>query len=397
MNSKPIQTLLVVGMLLIAGCAGGVPGTGTDGGSADTTATDAGTGTTATDAGTVNFYISDEENAIDDFQHLNVTITKVGFEKASSDGGGWEEYDVDNRTADLTELKGANATLMQSFNLSNGNYTKVFVHVGEVNATLQNGEQVNVKLPSEKLQITKGFTVENGSETNFVFDIAVHKAGNSGKYILKPVISQSGTDVPIRDVDEDDEEDELTIEFDEEPVRGENATLTVTRNGSAVANATVEMNDETVGTTDASGQLTVTIPDAEEVEFEVEHEGAEGELELEFGEDEADEGDDETADEEGDDADDAEEDEQGTDEEDATDLNASFVGNVTQGENATVRVTRNDSAVENATVEVNGEGVGTTDANGELTFEVPETEKLEVEIEADGAEAKLEVEFDEES
>jgi len=274
MNSKLIQTLLVAGMLLIAGCAGGVPGTGTDSGSA-------GEATTVGDAGTVNFYISDEKNAIGDFKHLNVTITKVGFEKASSDGGGWTEYAVDNRTVDLTELKGANATLMQSFNLSNGNYTKVFVHVGEVNATLKNGEQVNVKLPSEKLQINKGFTVTNGSETNFVFDIAVHKAGNSGKYILKPVISQSGTDVPI---DEVEEEGELTLEFTEKPVRGETATLIVTRNGSAVANASVTVNEETVGTTDANGQLTVTIPDAEEVKVKAEHDDAEGELEVEFDE-----------------------------------------------------------------------------------------------------------------
>ncbi|MFB6236220.1 MAG: DUF4382 domain-containing protein [Halopenitus sp.] len=383
MNSKLIQTLLVAGMLLIAGCAGGVPGTGTG-----TDSGSAGAATTASDAGTVNFYISDEKNAIGDFKHLNVTITKVGFEKASSDGGGWTEYAVDNRTVDLTELKGANATLMQSFNLSNGNYTKVFVHVGEVKATLKNGEQVNVKLPSEKLQINKGFTVTNGSETNFVFDIAVHKAGNSGKYILKPVISQSGTDVPIEDVDEENE-GELALEFSEKPVRGENATLTVTRNDSAVANASVTVNEETVGTTNADGQLTVTIPDAEEVEVTAEHDDAEGELEVEFKGGEQDEKED-AKDDEGNETEDGETEEA----EDATSLNATFVGNVTQGENATVRVTRNDSAVANATVEVNGESVGTTNADGELTFQVPEEKKLKVVVEADGEETELEVEFD---
>jgi hypothetical protein len=179
----------------------------------------------------------------------------------------------------------------------------VFVYVSEINATLDNGEQVNVKLPSEKLQLNKEFTVGNGEAVDFVFDITVKKAGNSGKYILQPVVSESGTSdqVEIRDVDADDDE--------ERDDRGKD-----------------------------------------------------------------------------DDRNDQRDDDRDTDEA----LNASFVGAVTQGENATVQVRDDGTAVENASVVVNGEQVGTTDADGELTFVVPDDRELDVEITAGDRETELE-------
>lgn len=385
MTRQALHAVVVASIVLLAGCAGGIANSPTpDAGQTDSSPT--------TDAGTVAFYISDEENAIDDFQHLNVTVTRVGFERASADGGGWVEREVDNETVDLTELKGPNATLVDEYDVPNGTYSKVFVHVDEVNATLQNGQQVRVKLPSEKLQIEKEFAVENGSEANFVFDIAVHKAGNSGKYILKPVISESGTDVPIESIDDAEREDELNATFVGNVSQGENATVEVTRNGEPVANATVEVNDEAVGTTDAEGRITFGVPPEEELEVDIRKADAEGELEVEFEtEDEDDEREDDAEDEQEGDADD----EQGDDAEDV--LNATFVGNVSQGENATVRVTQNGSAVENATIVVNDETVGTTDGDGELTFAVPDTDSLTVIAQQGDAETELEREFEDDS
>jgi hypothetical protein len=57
-----------------------------------------------------------------------------------------------------------------------------------------------------------------------VFDISVFEAGNSGKYILKPVVGESGTgdDVEIRDVDEEDDEgDDESEDGDENESDGE--------------------------------------------------------------------------------------------------------------------------------------------------------------------------------
>jgi len=272
-------------------------------------------GGTSDGSGTVTMYVSDEVNAIDEFEHLNVTITRVGFHQAdagnetdggnetdagnetenetAADGGGeWVTHNVSNRTADLTQLQGANATRLADFDVPDGEYDAVFVYVSNVNGTLENGEQVRVKLPSEKLKLNEGFTMGANGSVDFVFDITVTKAGQSGKYVLQPVVSESGTDVPINDVDaEDEREDDENPETDDSALNasfvgdvtpGENATLTVTWNGSAVANATVEVNDEVVGETDADGRLAFAVPDAEKLEVTVEAGDAAAELEFEF-------------------------------------------------------------------------------------------------------------------
>lgn len=321
MTQRTLQVFLLAGLVLLAGCVGGISDSPasptTDESGVATTNEDQPSATETTqpsttdadgadgsssagDAGTVSFYISDEKNAIEDFRNLNVTVTGVGFERAAANGGGWVEREVDDQTVDLTKLQGANATLIDEYAIPNGTYGKVFIHVGAVNATLRNGEHVRVKLPSEKLQLEEGFTVANGSSVNFVFDITVHEAGNSGKYVLKPVISESGTDVPIDPTDdrEDDEGDDerddhenaesnetLNATFLGNVSQGENATLRVTRNDTAVENATVAVDGETAGTTDADGEFTFEVPDEETLTVTIEAGDAEVELEREFGSD----------------------------------------------------------------------------------------------------------------
>lgn len=343
---------LVAALVVFAGCMGGPAGSPT--GDAPT---DGG------DAGTIDFYVSDEPNAIGDFQHLNVTITKVGLHRTGDAGtatetpnetatatanatvtttpanetdaetgdgerereterdgdGEWIEHEV-NATVDLTRLVGDNATKLDALEAPVGSYDKVFVYVSEINATLENGESVNVKLPSERLHINEQFDVSAGSNVSFVFDIAVHEAGNSGKYILKPVVSQSGTDVPVEEVGDSDERDDDADERDDERsdddnetaereddesadadrpdvegldatfvgsvAAGENATVKVTGDGGPVANATVTANGEVVGRTAADGTISFQVPtDAEEIEVTVEYGDGEVELERELGRD----------------------------------------------------------------------------------------------------------------
>jgi len=360
MNRHAVAAALVAGLVLLAGCSSGLTGT-PDGTATEESALDG--ETTAEEiegkTGTVNMYISDERNAIDDFEHLNVTVTRVGVKPVGDDsddedadaddtetenggtgtenGGtedddtetaadtnatdaeeietpdaddgsdeadesddgesGWVEYEVDNRTVDLTELKGANATKLSSLDAPNGTYGKVFVYVSDVDGTLKHGSDQRVKLPSGKLQLNSEFTVGDGEEVDFVFDITAFKAGNSGKYVLKPVISESGTDVEIDDVDaeeagdrEDDErgehdrENELNASFEGTVTAGENVTLSVAQDGNSVEGATVFVDGERTGTTDANGTSVVQVPDdAEELEVEVTHGGAEAELEVELG------------------------------------------------------------------------------------------------------------------
>lgn len=390
-----LRAAALAALVLLAGCAGGVGDpVGSDAGTPSTDTLPTADGGSAADAtgGTVRFYISDQPAAIEDFRHLNVTVTRVGI-KRGGENGSWTEYDVGGRTVDLTRLRGDNATLVGEFPLANGTYTTVFVHVSAVEGVLDNGERITVKLPSEKLQIHERFAVGPNESVDFVFDIAVHRAGKSGKYILRPVISESGTDVPIHDVDdrgEDEEEEEraLNVTLVGNATPGEDATLRVTANGTPVANASVSVNGEPAGTTDADGRLTVAVPaDAEELELEVRHGEREGELEVEF----------EEREDEADESDDVEEDEN-DESEDESELTAEFVGDVTPGERATVTVTRDGGPVADATVTLDGEAVGTTNASGRLSFDVPaDADSVTVTVTAGDDEAELEVEYEAES
>jgi len=195
MTHQGIAAVAMAAMLVLAGCSG-APGGGS--GTAET--------------GTVSFYVSDQPNAIDDFEHLNVTITEVAFASGTSENstsgnetdansttaedGAWETYDV-NATVDLTQYRGANATLLGNLSVPEGDYSTVKMEVSTVEGTLENGSETEVKLPSGGLNVPKGMTVSADEPVSFVFDVSVVKAGNSGGHILKPVVGESGTDVPI--------------------------------------------------------------------------------------------------------------------------------------------------------------------------------------------------------
>jgi hypothetical protein len=160
-------------------------------------ATEVGQGQSA-GTGHLRLMVSDEPNDIGDFTSVNVTVSRFGVLSAITDN--WTEITLDNPvTFDLTKLQGDNATSVWDGNIASGNYTKVFMYVDNVSGLL-NGDNATVKLPGDKLQISKPFMVGPGSTVSFVFDITIIKAGNSGKYILKPQIAASGTDQHIQDV-----------------------------------------------------------------------------------------------------------------------------------------------------------------------------------------------------
>lgn len=370
--------MALAGLLVLAGCSstvapgGADAGTPTAGTSTDDGATAADT-TSGTGSGTVNFYVSDEVNAIDDFDHLNVTIEKVSFRRVGGDGeddssasgstatpeagtgtptptpaqtaesgtasetatptptptraagsdagtptptpaptgtptdgtetpsptptptvgdepddddgsdGEWIVREVDATTVDLTELRGENARMLSRFDLPEGEYTQVRIHISGVEGTLKNGETVNVKLPSEKLKLKKRFAVGDGEEVDFVYDATVFEAGQSGKYILKPVASQSGTDVPIQEVTRSDGEGSLGARFVGSVDPGDAVTVKVTSDGQPVSGATVAVDDRTYET-GSDGTVMFDVPvGLEELEVTVEHGESKTELKRTFG------------------------------------------------------------------------------------------------------------------
>lgn len=148
------------------------------------------------------FLISDDVNAIGDFQSLNISISKIGLQQ-EGEGRRWVELNPEVEVVDLTLLQGDNAQEIWRGSVPEGKYTKVFIQVSNISGILKaRGRPVSVKLPSERLQISKQFKVTADSVVNFVYDITVVQAGKSGKYIIKPQAGQSGANQKFKRVEE---------------------------------------------------------------------------------------------------------------------------------------------------------------------------------------------------
>ncbi|MCX6802069.1 MAG: DUF4382 domain-containing protein [Candidatus Diapherotrites archaeon] len=135
--------------------------------------------------------VSDEEANIGDFSSVNVTFdsARVFFEDENK---GFKEMPLNDAKADLVQLIGENALSVGELQLEAGRYSKIELNVKAIEAYLISGDLADVKIPSEKLQITRPFTIDANTETKFVFDIQVVKKGQTYEYNLMPNIAKSG-------------------------------------------------------------------------------------------------------------------------------------------------------------------------------------------------------------
>ena len=162
--------------------------------------------------------------------------------------------------------------------------------------------------------------------------------------------------------DDGDEVDDVAVVLVEgTPAPGATVTVQVLADGAPVNDTTVSLNGESVGTTDASGRLTLTLPDGE-VTISARYGGEDGDLEFEFEDDEV--------------------------------FRQLDVAVAIDNGTATVTVTYDGTGVQDATVYANDELVGTTSANGTVAFAVPaDTDELELELVKGEFEAELEFEL----
>ncbi|ELY59912.1 DUF4382 domain-containing protein [Natronolimnohabitans innermongolicus] len=232
-----------VGATLASGCTSGEPTDDEENGDGDTD-TDLGESATSFDGGNFRLLVSDLPADIGDFDRLDVSFDSArvsdggGDADAESDDNdsgeeseptteddgdepdenresdddsddagverrrGFYWLDLDGATVDLTTVIGEKAVAVFDGDLSPGAYEKIELHVSDVEGIVDDGE-AEVKVPSEKLQITHSFEVGGDEPVEFVFDINVVATG-SGGYNLTPVISESGVageDVEVEEVD----------------------------------------------------------------------------------------------------------------------------------------------------------------------------------------------------
>lgn len=155
--------------------------------------------------------VSDAPADIGDFDSLVVSFSGARV-FMSGEPGGFDEFGLEGTQVDLTEVVGEKAVSVLNVPLSEGTYTKVEMHVADVEGIV-NGSDVDVMVPSNKLQIVRPFEIVEGEDTMFVFDINVVRKGHSDEYNLLPVIGKSG--VVGKDLDDDEvEEAECTVDGD---------------------------------------------------------------------------------------------------------------------------------------------------------------------------------------
>ncbi len=151
----------------------------------------------ASPEGNFAFLISDDVNAISDFEMVEVSISRVGLTpRGSSDSQ--VEFAPEISGVDLTLVQGEATQEIWRGNIPEGEYSKVFIEVSAVRGILKDSEEeVEIKLPSQRLHISRQFYVAAGTVTTFTYDLTVIAAGNSHngiKYILRPQVDQSGAD-----------------------------------------------------------------------------------------------------------------------------------------------------------------------------------------------------------
>jgi len=190
---------LLLMLVTVAGCAPAMPQAAPAADSATGTPTIASAATVcAVDDPNFLLLISDEPNDIGDFSELWVLISGVGFVLGDEEGIVESPF-AEPVEVNLVGLTGDAAIALWAGYVPEGDYTKVFIYVDEVwGVSSTTGEIIEIKLPSNKLQLDMPVVVEGDEPAEFVFDITVLRAGNSGQYILKPQVSESGQGAQYR-------------------------------------------------------------------------------------------------------------------------------------------------------------------------------------------------------
>ena len=134
-----------------------------------------------------------------DYEEVNVEIVDVLY-NSSEDEGGWTSITPDDFTpiiVDLTELIAGNDLLLTDVIIPSGMLKQIRLVLGDNNTLVIEGETepIHLDTPSAQqsgLKLKLNTVLEPGYSYTFILDWNVErsivKAGNSGKYILKPVI-----------------------------------------------------------------------------------------------------------------------------------------------------------------------------------------------------------------
>ncbi len=204
--------------------------------------------------GQLTLLISDEENAIADFENLFVTFNMVRLNPI-----GAPPLDISiTEEVDLVSLQGDMAKEILTTDVPVGNYSGMHLFVSETEGVWASTSSTSfaftdIKVPSNKLQLNVAFEVKVDEPVTFVYDITVVRKGNEKNpqgYNLLPVIGESGPGQPFV------EDKGLVITLPEDPTAGATSTVMVLR---ALQGGNVALNVDLSGTTDNDGKVNIQL------------------------------------------------------------------------------------------------------------------------------------------
>ena len=175
----PLASTAAAAALLITACGGG--GSGSDG------------------PGTLRLALTDAPAC--GYDNVWVTVEKVAVHKSGSanpNDDGWSEVVLNPpQRIDLLEYTNGKVLPLGETQLPAGTYTQMRLVLGSANSIKpQGGAETPLDTPSGQqsgLKMNVNMTVEPDTVADFVIDFnackSFVKAGNSGKYLLKPVLS----------------------------------------------------------------------------------------------------------------------------------------------------------------------------------------------------------------
>ena len=129
-----------------------------------------------------------------DVQGLRIHYTPKSSDTTSTEGK-WIDLQVDPMQVNLLNLTNGVDTLLASADLDPGHYRELRLILGSENTVMVDSMMHDLKVPSGQqsgYKIKFQTDLESGENIDVVVDFdaarSVHKAGNSGKYILRPVL-----------------------------------------------------------------------------------------------------------------------------------------------------------------------------------------------------------------
>jgi hypothetical protein len=132
--------------------------------------------------GTLQVKVTDAP--VPDLLNLNLTISSV---EVLNSTGGWTGLTVDGGEKYFDLLKLANVTDDLAIgSLPVGNYSKIRLQIVKANATLGDGRQIDLNVPSGHIDLQVRFEIREGATTGLIVDIIADKVniaerGRSGK------------------------------------------------------------------------------------------------------------------------------------------------------------------------------------------------------------------------